>query len=396
MSKRSGKGRTISCGDYSIPELTIDSDTFIDKSTALYGPSGTGKSVFVKHIINCLCADIEQAIVVNPTESSNKCYTGTIAPQFIHATIGLGRPPVKETAAAIKAWGISFFTNIIDRQKALVEVYMRVNNLENLQKVFSLIPEASRIKEERSIYVLGEIRKQHLAKMSHDFGSSSENYIKFAESSNASFTDHLRAIYKSAIVRNHAYLWSAVTAKSVKKREVSAKTIHVDISTEVLSYINLNPRLLLIFDDCAAMIKPYLGTEAFRALFYQGRHMRITTIFCLQDDTDLGPNLRKNVFYSIFTTQAIISTNFSRPHNYPKDHTKKALECAPTLFSEPKRKMIYRRDDPTGTHFYHATAQIHPAFKFGSEAIWELCSEVQRDASEVDSTNPYAMRLAHA
>ena len=41
-----------------------------------------------------------------------------------------------------------------------------------------------------------------------------------------------------------------------------------------LMYLNFNPRLLLIFDDCSAQLKPFFNKEIFRMLFYQNRHSR--------------------------------------------------------------------------------------------------------------------------
>jgi hypothetical protein len=89
-----------------------------------------------------------------------------------------------------------------------------------------------------------------------------------------------------------------------------------------LQHLHFNPRLLLIFDDCAAQLKPFFNKDVFRLLFYQNRHSFITVVLCCQDDTDLPANLRKNAFLSFFTEPVICTANFGRQANQFSKHIK--------------------------------------------------------------------------
>ena len=92
-----------------------------------------------------------------------------------------------------------------------------------------------------------------------------------------------------------------------------------------MAYLELNPRVLLVFDDAAAEIKSYFNKPIFRKIFYQSRHSFITSVFAVQDDSDLPPNLRKNVALSLFMTPAVAKSNFDRASNkYSKELTQVA------------------------------------------------------------------------
>ena len=58
---------TLQCpGGIQIPRLNICPELFLDRCIAFYGPSGTGKSVFVKDLMYELRGHVPQVIVVNP------------------------------------------------------------------------------------------------------------------------------------------------------------------------------------------------------------------------------------------------------------------------------------------------------------------------------------------
>lgn len=92
--------------------------------------------------------------------------------------------------------------------------------------------------------------------------------------------------------------------------------------------------LLLIFDECIGDLKPHYRSEEFRALFYQARHLGITTVLCCQDDIDLDRNLSNYAGHSIYLTEYTALAGLDRS-GVPKSTRERVREVAPPLFAKP-------------------------------------------------------------
>ena len=167
-----------------------------------------------------------------------------------------------------------------------------------------------------------------------------------------------------------------------------------DDERHALHYLHFNPRLLLIFDDCAAQLKPFFNKELFRKIFYMNRHSYITVIICCQDDTDLPTNLRKNAFVSVFTEPIVAVSNFERASNqFPKSIRAVVAEICPEVFVG-YRKLCFIREDDRRQHLYHATGVFPRPFAFGSDALEELCGDLRVKGAVMDRGNPYFTHFA--
>jgi hypothetical protein len=196
-----------------------------------------------------------------------------------------------------------------------------------------------------------------------------------AKEVNEKFEKMLVLVYKKFLTPNINRLW--------KQKDLSEDARYS------LNYLHFNPRLLLIFDDCTAQLKPFFAKEIFRKLFYQNRHSFITVVICCQDDTDLPTNLRKNAFVSIFTESIVCTSNFDRMSNkFPKTTKTYVAETAPTVFTG-FRKLAYIREDDKRQHFYHLTCEYPRPFIFGSDALTELCAAVRSEGVTMDTDNPF-------
>ena len=154
-----------------------------------------------------------------------------------------------------------------------------------------------------------------------------------------------------------------------------------------LTYINLNPRVILVFDDCASELKSYFNKPIFRKIFYQSRHSFITSVFAIQDDTDISANLRKNVALSVFMTPAVAKSNFERASNkFSKDIQKVASGIYEDIFIG-FRKLVFIDNDVNRQYFYHITAELVQPFKFGSQSLRNICSAVESAEGSVDKSN---------
>ena len=357
-----------------IPELKVPSSLFIDKTIAIYGPSKTGKTVITKHIMKTVDSFIEQILIIAPSEPSNRSYEGFVDPPFIHYRLYLADPTNPKKDDGSKG-ALRFLEAVWKRQEMMAAIYTRANDADILLVLFNRLPKHDRhdgleyiesINKKRS-HMNDKIKKQYV----DDIGRRDEKIKEI----NEKFKTMLTLLYKKFITPHYNKIWKS---KDLTENEKYS-----------LYYLNFNPRLLLIFDDCAAQLKPFFNKEIFRLLFYQNRHSYITVIICCQDDTDLPTNLRKNAFISFFTEPIVCSSNFERTSNqFPKPTRQTASDISKELF-KGHRKLAYMREDDTHQQFYHCQFPYPKKFRFGSEATHELCDQVQSIGISMDKENPF-------
>lgn len=378
MSDLDEEGVLITESGKKIPSLVIGASMFIDRTIAIYGPSKTGKTVITKHIMKVVNGHIGQIIVIAPSEASNRSYEGFVDPALILYRLYTPDPahPKKDDGAK---GGLRYLEAVWKRQEMMAAIYTRANNADILAKLYGRLPKNIRdegikhigninIKRER---VNDRIRKQYVTEP----GRCDEK-IKDV---NEKFKKMLVLLYKKYIAPLYEDLWGLDDLSDDERHS--------------LTYLNFNPRLLLIFDDCAAQLKPYFNKDIFRLLFYQNRHSFITVVICCQDDTDLPTNLRKNAFLSFFTEQIVCISNFDRSsNNFPKS-TKSFINNIVSDVFKGHRKLAYIREDDQRQHFYHVQFPFPKPFLFGSDALHELCDSIQSVGVSMDKENPYYDRF---
>lgn len=357
-----------------IPELKVPSSLFIDKTIAIYGPSKTGKTVITKHIMKTVDSFIEQILIIAPSEPSNRSYEGFVDPPFIHYRLYLADPanPKKDDGAK---GALRFLEAVWKRQEMMAAIYTRANDADILLVLFNRLPKNDRNSGLAYIESINKKRSQMNDKIKKQYVSDIGRRDEKIKEINEKFKTMLTLLYKKFITPHYDQIWKS---KDLTENERYS-----------LYYLNFNPRMLLIFDDCAAQLKPFFNKEIFRLLFYQNRHSYITVIVCCQDDTDLPTNLRKNAFISFFTEPIVCSSNFERTSNqFPKPTKQIASDIAKELF-KGHRKLAYMREDDTHQQFYHCQFPYPKKFRFGSEATHELCDQVQSIGISMDKENPF-------
>ena len=368
-----GEKRLYTDSGKSVPELHLTPNLFIDKTTVLYGPSKTGKTVIVKTIMKQLSVHIEQILLVAPTEPSNRSYDGFIDPSLIHYRMSLPNPEDKKDNEHKSA--MRFLETVYMRQEMMAAIYTRANAPEALSSLYKRLQPSDRKSSDQHLASLERKRRRVIENLQKKFIDSpgvSEQKVKEV---NDKFEKILVLVYKKFLTPNVHKLW--------KKEDLSEDERYS------LHYLHFNPRLLLIFDDCAAQLKPFFAKEIFRKLFYQNRHSFISVIICCQDDTDLPTNLRKNAFISIFTEQIVCISNFERSSNkFPKMIREYIAEITPLVFNG-FRKLAYIREDDSHQHFYHITCNYPTPFIFGSNALFDLCKCVRSEGITMDIDNPF-------
>lgn len=361
-----------------IPGLVIGASMFIDRTVAIYGPSKTGKTVITKHIMKAVNGHIEQIIVIAPSEPSNRSYEGFVDPPFIHYRLYLADPanPKKDDGAK---GALRFLEAVWKRQEMMAAIYTRANNAEVLAQLYGRLPKATRLEGLRYIEVINGKRGRVIERVRKQYAAEAGRREEKVKEVNEKFKKMLVLLYKKYIAPLYEELWERDDLSEDERYS--------------LCYLTFNPRLLLIFDDCAAQLKPFFNKDIFRLLFYQNRHSFITVVLCCQDDTDLPTNLRKNAFLSFFTEPIVCMSNFERSSNkFPKPTRTLINEIVGDVF-KGHRKLAYIREDDHRQHFYHVQFPYPKPFRFGSVASHELCDSVQSAGVSMDKENPFYDRF---
>jgi ABC-type dipeptide/oligopeptide/nickel transport system ATPase component len=360
---------------HSVPALELETKHVLDKTIGVFGASNSGKTVIIKTCMEKIAKHVDIVIAVVPTATQNKAYDGMIQPVVIHPRLYLPDPTGKKKADTPKKGGERFLTAVWNLMEMKMAVWRRANAQATLQRLYMRLPVQERKEGVKPLLILDERRKALLEELKRKHTEQSDEYKQKKIEINERFMD----------------LWLCVVKKAITPRIKWLLTLSLTEDEKyAIEYIHFNPRLLFILDDAAAELKPLFNTEIFRKFFYQGRHLRITTLISCQDDTDMPTNLRKNMALSFYSTEVVADANFSRPSNkYPQEQKDLVKGVKGQVYSVRRRMLAYIRDDPTGQFFYHYKAPYVPKFEFGSRAMNELCVAVTVRGSVIDRENPY-------
>jgi len=362
-----------------IPRLEMTVSHIINHTTVLYGLTETGKSVFIKDMMNKLHGQIDQALVFSPTEPANQAYKGYVHPTYIHTKVGPG---------VTKGDMVDFLKRLKQRQEMMMAMHNKASNLDTLGRLYNRIPAASRV------------GGSHLARLT-DVSRAICRQIERRHSRNLVARESDIKKVKDRIAEIRVIVLKFAIRRHRKTLMTNADQMQLDASERyALTYLELNPRILLIFDDCSAELKPLFNTSIFREIFYQGRHSMMTVFVTCQDDTDMPAALRRNAFISVFTEQMTATTMMGRVKSKALRTTVEKI--VPVIFdralAHKHRKYVYIREDPTQRLHYHYTAKLQLPKIFGSPAVLELGRQLHASEDVIDETNPYfqAFRLAPA
>lgn len=345
-----------------VPKVNFDDLHFLNRLTILYGPSGSGKSSLIMSILNSLRKYIPIIVICNPTNSQNDDYKGIAPDESIYDDL---------TADLMK--------RIFQRQTNVMAMYNLVRDPNQLRPIFTKVADndaRSKLTKLDSIFQKGcnDIRNSY-----------EEDEVDAA-------IDELTSRYNKKIVK---IMRSCIISNMARLQSMSLLT---DMQKTILTNFSIIPEILLLIDDCAASIKEWKDLEETKKLFFQGRHLRTTTLLTLQNESILPPPLRTNAHISIFTTQQIVNTFISKASSgIPPDQRKKISKIAAAIFApcEDRTKPNYKKlaifgqiiDTPHKVQWIQGTPKKK---RFGSAALWALCDQVKREASPTVNSNSFS------
>ena len=329
-----------------IPWMENDYMSYLDKSTLVFGASGSGKTKIVDHIMYLLRDHIPNVMLIAP-QSTQKQYEKRI-PSFC-----MCEDLNKEKLESM--W---------KRQGDLKQIYDISNDIDILESVFRKCQDKK---------LIGTIDLMRKATMHHIIMINRNPNIEFSDknSQRVNIEDLLRKktmkIYKDCI-RKHKNELIANISLNVKEK---IAVIHLDI----------NPRILIIIDDCSEKLKGWqkmftkVGADnVFEAIFYRGRWNLVTLIIAAHDDKMLETEVRKNPANTIWTTNVALNGYISRSQSGFSTNDKKLMsKLADRIFTDGKikkyQKMVYVRESTSPLKYM--IADLHDDFKF-APGMWEI------------------------
>jgi AAA+ ATPase superfamily predicted ATPase len=336
--------------------------TYLNKSIFIYGPSKTGKTVTVKHILNKLKQFIPIVLLVCPSEMSNNNYKDIVPRAAVFSDINL-----------------LFLKDLFARQEASAQIFEKTNNISVLESLYLKCPH-SRVdtlllkleeKYDKAINRAKEI--QNDAVMESELNQIKEKY-----------DDARKVLYRKQI---------GVNASKINGRLTDDEKL-------TLKYINFNPNILLIFDDYAAGLKKFGNSEIMKSYMYRGRHNKITLMIVNHDSTDLPPPIRSNAFVIIFGSAEMATKYFAKSsgNGFTNEQSKEIKKIVDIVYKEKEkspekyRKFVWIREG-AAKNYYYFLADITKTEMFGSDAFWELCSRGEKDQNSLDTSNPFISKF---
>ncbi len=340
----------------------LDKDPLIyfNKVNLFYGESGFGKGKLIEEAMFLLKDMIPVWFVVSPTNSQNRQYTNKLDSVFIKTEIS-----------------VEFIELLYKRQMDAGEVYAQANQIQVLAELFKKCSDALTANK------VDQIKKA----TARQVVATNKNRSLDPSAKKA----HLEAIRKT----EHKYLTEIYKAAIRFNRDKLER--RSDLSPEEktsIKFLDLNPNIGIIFDDCAAEVKKWGKAEVTKKLFYQSRHCHTTSFWAFQDDHDITPPLRKNGRNNFFTTPECATSYFSTKTNSQSATTRKRATLAiekcfkQDLPVEHYRKLVYIKgiSDP----LQYTVADEYDEFKLGGKSSWDFAKSIPRKStSEVSKKNPY-------
>lgn len=341
----------------------VDTKHFFRKATVLYGPSGSGKTILTKFIMRKLLQCFPIVIVFCPTNSENEAFTGVVPEPLIYDQVT-----------------VDILKKIYGRAQYASKVYKKANNLAVLRSLFMKISDFKQ--KQNELYVLSQ--RDKAVKQAGKMGRSKYDIKKETELITKNANETLRKLYKTNI--KHADRKGLFKGARLTENETTS-----------LKYINYNPEILIVFDDCAAELnsiaRKSTKDDTLMNFFFKGRHSHLTTIYTMQDDSALPAPLRKNAHNSIFCTRETATGFFSRgSNNISLADKKRYIAAAEEIFQDYNqhdyKKLIFLRED--SKHPIRYLKGDEEDFKMCANIIWKFCDKVKKKDDMIEDDGEWS------
>lgn len=347
-----------------VPKWKLNPEQLINRGIILYGPTGSGKTRIIREFMSITKRYFPIVIVFAPTNMEKHDYDNLVPKQLIHEDLKL-----------------DYIQEIYNRQRSTTEIYNNSNNLNILNKLFMKV---ANIKNRQYYDKLLSFKKNSISEVDRKIDDSEQRRQKLEEIESI-FEKKLISFYKGIINAN---------IDKLKKMDLSQEEKYA------IRYRNLNPRMLIIFDDAFTEVMQVINegkkkkNQVIENFFFKGRHANISHWYAFQDDNRLNSEIRKNAHLSIFTDIQVALSYFTRAANsFPMSEKKKAETVINTIFSRdhaPEHaKLIYNRLDKNKFYYIVAGDYKDEDVQMCSSTVREYCQKISARNDNFDKNNPY-------
>ncbi len=342
--------------------LEKDYKHYLDKTTLIFGGSGSGKTTIIEEILY-LCSDYIPCYLVIAPKTSNHAYRDKLPDKCI-----------KEDLSKRK------LQQIWARQSNITNIYNIANDIEVLKRLFLKANIPSEKVKVDSVERATEVRIRDIENdpnlnfaMKKSKKSVLENMLK----------EKLVEFYKSTIKRYYEHL-------NVLDLQ--------DDERVALTNLDINPRFMIIIDDSSEKFKGWMKlfkkpeTNVFESIFYRGRWNFITLVFAAHDDKIVDTELRKNARITIFTNSSALNASLNKVSSgYGKKEKEEIANISNKIFANEEiiktnQKFCNVREDPKP--FRYTIADCYPNFKLGSKPFVTLLSKIPTEKNRLQD-NPF-------
>lgn len=326
----------------------------VDKSIIVVGGTGTGKTTIAMDILYQYKDVIPNVVVITPQTTAEKFYEGLVPSKCIKHDL------TKEMLQLM--W---------QRQEDIAMMYNTANRMENLKSLFecSPCPTCQRL-------IFATIKR-------------AQETIESIQASK-----HLNFVEKNVQIRTIQDLRNAKLIEYYKlgitrQRDKLATFALTDLQRITLNAYDINPRFLLIVDDCTEKIDKWMklfkkeDENIFESIAFRGRHIYFTLLFMAHDDKFFTPDLRKGALITIYTSsQSLITAVGRQASGYSSNDKKLVQKISPHIYltDDPRKKswnkVCYLRED--NSPFRYMLADYHEPFSLGSRMLYELSERISR------------------
>ena len=164
----------------------------------------------------------------------------------------------------------------------------------------------------------------------------------------------------------------------------------------------IDPKSFLILDDCL-YDSSWTKDTNIRALFMNGRHLKMFFIISMQYPLGITPNLRTNIDYVFILRENIVANRKRIYDNYAgmfptfevfcqvMDQCTENFECLVINNTTKSNKLV--------DNVFWYKASTHPPFKICSRSFWDMCDEADEDdddkGEEPYSSSSFAAKRKH-
>lgn len=322
--------------------LDFEPDSVVNGRILIAGKSGTGKTTIIKHLLNIIKDRVPRILIVSQTECSNGSFSSIVPQQLIIPTFSMSEESdTEKTTDFVKAQ--RHIKYIYNEQANKTARYNKTKNVDILKSIYDKITASGDTEISGDI---GHIIRQRSLFQASTRRTDPENLeAKMKEYDATTYTTKMSDLLKKWLIANQPSDIGSVV-KDLTSEEL-----------DVYRDLRINPKLVIVIDDCAALLKTYWKIPEFKNMFNNGRHVHLTMIVCAQSTTDSEKAMRNQCNIKIFTTGGSASQLIK------SDHSEQQKELIPNV-----EKVFKARDTDKGLYYCFAmTDQDSGAFlaKYG-------------------------------